>query len=381
MPKNADAVIIGGGVIGTSIAYHLAKKDFGRIILLEKSYLASGSTGRCGAGVRQQWGTKLNCLLAIDSIKAFQRMDEELDYKRGIEFKQGGYLLLAYTQREMDQFIENVRLQKELGVPVSFLTPSEAKQIVPILNTDEMYCATFCPTDGHANPFYVTDAYAAAGERLGVEIHTFTKACEILTESEKVKGVKTNRGTVFTDVVINAAGPYSAVVSKMVDLDIPFYPERHQALVTEAVEPVLGPMVMSFSRRFYCQQTPHGSFIMGMGDPKEKPGFCISSTWQFLIETAEAVTKALPPVGELSVVRQWAGSYDMTPDAHPILGSTPCEGFYLACGFSGHGFMLAPVTGKLISEIICDEELSIDIHGLDLGRFERGELVIEPSVV
>ncbi len=381
LPKTADAVVIGGGVIGTSIAYHLAKKGFGRIALVERSYLACGSSGRCGAGVRQQWGTKLNCLLSIDSVKAFERMDEELGYSRSIEFKQGGYLLLAYTRREAEQFRENVRLQQELGIPVSLLTPSEAREIVPILNTDCVHLATFCPTDGHANPFHVTYAYATAGKRLGVKIHTFTEAYDIMTESGKVEGVKTNKGTISTDVVICAAGPYSGVVARMVGLDIPFYPERHQILVTEPVEPVLGPMVMSFSRRFYCQQTPHGSFIMGMGDPKEKPGFSVSSTWEFLVEMAEEITKVLPPVGQLSVVRQWAGLYDMTPDAHPILGSTPCAGLYLACGFSGHGFMLAPVTGKLISEIVCDEEPSIDIHGLDLGRFERGELVIEPSVV
>ncbi|NLB73569.1 MAG: FAD-binding oxidoreductase [Firmicutes bacterium] len=380
-PKTADAVVIGGGVIGTSIAYHLAKKGFGRVALLEKSYLASGSTGRCGAGVRQQWGTKLNCLLSVDSVRAFERMDEELGYSRSIEFKQGGYLLLAYTRREADQFRENVKLQHKLGIPVSLLTPEEAGEIVPILNTDGIYLATFCPTDGHANPFHVTYAYATAAKRLGVTIHTFTEACEIGTRSGKVESVRTNRGTIEAKVVINAAGPYSGAVAKMVGLDIPFYPERHQILVTEPVDPVLGPMVMSFSRRFYCQQTPHGSFIMGMGDPKEKPGFSISSTREFLVEMAEEITKVLPPVRGLSVVRQWAGLYDMTPDAHPILGSTPCEGFYLACGFSGHGFMLGPVTGKLISEIVCDERPSIDIHGLDLGRFERGELVIEPSVV
>lgn len=381
LPGTADAVVIGGGVVGLSIAYHLAKKGFGHVALLEKSYLASGSTGRCGAGVRQQWGTKLNCLLSIASVKAFEQMDEELGYARSIEFKQGGYLLIAYTKREMEQFRKNVKLQQDLGVPVSFLTPSEAKGIVAILNTEGIYCATFCPTDGHANPFHVTYAYAEAGRKLGVSIHTFTEAYEILTESGKVEGVKTNKGTIFTKVVINAAGPYSGVVAKMAGLDIPFYPERHQILVTEPVEPVLGPMVMSFSRRFYCQQTPHGSFIMGMGDPKEKPGFSISSSWEFLVEMAGEITKVLPPVRELSVVRQWAGLYDMTPDAHPILGTTPCQGFYLACGFSGHGFMLAPVTGRLISEIVCDEEPSIDIHGLDLGRFKRGELVIEPSVV
>ena len=381
LPKTADAVIIGGGVIGTSIAYHLAKKGFGQVAIIEKSFLASGSTGRCGAGVRQQWGTRLNCLLSIDSVKAFERMDEELGYSRSVEFVQNGYLLLAYTKREADQFRENIKLQHKLGIPVDLLTPEEAKEIVPILNIDGVYLATFCPTDGHANPFYVTYAYATAAKRLGATVHTFTEVLGIENRGGKIKGVRTNRGTIKTGIVINAAGPYSGMIAKMLDLDIPFYPERHQILVTEPVDPVLDPMVMSFSRRFYCQQTPHGSFIMGMGDPQEKPGFSTVSTREFLVEMAEEITKVMPPISMLSVVRQWAGLYDMTPDAHPILGHTPYEGFFLACGFSGHGFMLGPVTGKLISEIICGENPSIDIYGLDLGRFERGELVIEPSVV
>ena len=227
----------------------------------------------------------------------------------------------------------------------------------------------------------MTYAYATAAKRLGATVHTFTEVLGIENRGGKIKGVRTNRGTIKTGIVINAAGPYSGMIAKMLDLDIPFYPERHQILVTEPVDPVLDPMVMSFSRRFYCQQTPHGSFIMGMGDPQEKPGFSTVSTREFLVEMAEEITKVMPPISMLSVVRQWAGLYDMTPDAHPILGHTPYEGFFLACGFSGHGFMLGPVTGKLISEIICGENPSIDIYGLDLGRFERGELVIEPSVV
>ncbi|MGE5593947.1 MAG: NAD(P)/FAD-dependent oxidoreductase [Betaproteobacteria bacterium] len=381
MTRSADAVIIGGGVVGASIAYHLARRGFGRVVLVERSYLASGSTGRCGAGVRQQWGTKLNCLLARESVRMFERMDDELGYDRSVEFKQGGYLLLAYTGREMDQFAKNVQLEQGLGIPASFLTPAEAKAIVPMLNTSDVLCATYCPTDGHANPFHVTYAYAGAARRLGAEVMTFTEVKAIVVEGGRVARVVCDKGTIDTRVAVNAAGPYSGLVARMAGLEIPFWAERHQILVTEPVEPVLRPMVMSFSRRFYCQQTPHGSFVMGMGDPSEPRGFSTESSWKFLVEMAHEITRVLPPVGNLRIVRQWAGLYDMTPDAHPILGATPVDGLYLACGFSGHGFMLAPVTGKLLAEIICDGKPSIDITGLDLGRFERGELVIEPSVV
>ncbi len=379
--KTADAVIIGGGVVGASIAYHLARRGFGRVVLVERSYLASGSTGRCGAGVRQQWGTRLNCLLSRESVRMFERMDEELGCGRSIEFKQGGYLILAYTEREMNQFAKNVELERGLGIPVELLTPAEAQAVVPMLDPRGVLGATYCPTDGHANPFRVTYAYADAARRHGAKILTFAEVHGISVENRRVRGILCDGDAIATRIVVNAAGPYSGQVASMAGLEIPFWAERHQILVTEPVEPVLRPMVLSFSRRIYCQQTPHGSFIMGMSDPTEPHGFSVESSWKFLVEMARVITRILPPVGELSVVRQWAGLYDMTPDAHPILGPTPVEGLYLACGFSGHGFMLAPVTGQLMADIICGEPPSIDIAGLDLGRFARGELVIEPSVV
>ncbi len=381
MDRIADAVVIGGGVVGASIAYHLALRGLGRIVLVERSYLGAGSTGRCGAGVRQQWGTILNCLLAQESVRMFQRMDEELGYDRSVEFRQGGYLILAYTEREMAQFMKNVELERSLGIPVELLTPAEAKAVAPLLDPRDVLGATYCPTDGHANPFHVTYAYAHAARRLGAEILTGTEVRGIHVKGGRVEAVSCDTGTIATRVVVDAAGPHSAEIAAMAGVDIPFWAERHQILATEPVEPALRPMIISFSRRVYCQQTPHGSFIMGMSDPAEPRGFSTEASWKFLVEVAREVTRILPRVGELCVVRQWAGLYDMTPDAHPILGRTPVDGLYLACGFSGHGFMLAPVTGRLLAEIICGERPSIDVSGLDLGRFARDELVIEPSVV
>jgi sarcosine oxidase subunit beta len=239
MNERADAVVIGGGVVGASIAYHLAKRGFGRIFLVERSYLASGSTGRCGAGVRQQWGTKLNCVLARESVRMFERMDDELEYDRSIEFKQGGYLLLAYTDREMNQFIKNVELERSLGIPASLLTPAEAKAIVPMLNASDVLCAAYCPTDGHANPFHVTYAYAHAAHRLGVKVMTFTEVRGIVVEKGKVVRVHCNEFSIDTPVVVDAAGPHSGAVAAMAGLEIPFWAERHQILVTEPVEPAL----------------------------------------------------------------------------------------------------------------------------------------------
>ncbi len=382
MNKSADVVVIGGGVIGCSIAYNLAKRGCRNIVVLEKGYLASGSTGRCGAGVRAQWGTEMNLRMAMASVRMFETMNEDLDYDDDIEFNQGGYLLLAYNAEGWEQFNKNVQLQRRFGLQVQVCTPEEAKEIVPHLNTEELIGATFCPSDGHCNPFKVTDAYAKAARRLGVEIMTRTAVTGIKLQGDRVVGVETDRGFISTPVVVNAAGGYSQDIAHMAGIELPTYSERHQILITEPVEQMQGPMVMSFHHNLYAQQTPHGSFIMGLGDPNELPGYNTNATWGFLHEMAEKITWLLPPLRNIRVVRQWAGLYNMTPDRTPILGAAPdVAGFHMAVGFSGHGFMLAPMTGVLLAEEILGLPLSLPIKQMDLGRFERGELFREPSVV
>ncbi|HHY35615.1 MAG TPA: FAD-binding oxidoreductase [Firmicutes bacterium] len=382
MRSTADAVIIGGGVIGSSIAYHLAKEGMRNVVLLERYSFCTGSTGRCGAGVREQWGSERNCRLAQASINAFEHLAEELGYEGDIEFKQKGYLILAHTEKEWEQFKKNVALQNSLGIASKLLTPQEAKEIVPILNTDGMLGATYNKRDGHCNPFHTTWAYAQAARRLGVELQYFTEATGIRLEGGRVAAVNTTRGTISTPVVINAAGPWAKPVAQMVGVDLPVYTQRHQILATEPTGPIIDPMVMSFSIGIYCQQTPHGSVVMGMGDPNEPKGYDIGSSWEFLREMSRIILRLLPALESLKVVRQWSGLYTVTPDAHPILGGVPgIDGYYQAVGFSGHGFMLAPAVGRIISELVVGKTPFIDITGLDLGRFERGELQVEPSVV
>ena len=381
MKKQANIVIIGGGVIGASIAYNLAEKGMQDIVVLEKNYIASGSTGSCGAGIRQQWGTKMNCLLSRKSMEIFENMNEILDTKRDIELKQGGYLLLAFSQKELDQFKENIKLQHKYDIPSQLLTVQEALDIVPQLNTEGITGAAFCPTDGHANPFRVNQAYVEAAERKGVKFYTYTEAKDIVVKNGKIKKVVTDKGEIATNRVVNAAGGFSKEVGQMAGIDIPTKSERHEILVTEQVNPILKPMVMSFSYNIYCQQTPDGSFVMGYGDPNEPASHNIKASWQFLEEMSKKATNLLPFLKKLRVIRQWAGLYNVTPDAQPILDeSDEVEGYFMAVGFSGHGFMIAPMTGILMAEMITGEELSIDIE-LDLERFDHGRLILEPSVV
>jgi len=382
MNKTASVVIVGGGISGCAIAYTLAKKGVKDIVVIERDYLSSGATGRCGAGVRMQWGTEMNCRLAKYSIEFFERANEELEYEYDIEFKQGGYLIVASTEKEVNQFKKNIALQNSLGIPSRLLTPKEAKEIVPHMDETKIIAATFNPKDGHLNPFHTTQAYANAAVRLGVEIMKYTTVTGIKVENGKVVGVQTDKGYISTPVVVNAAGGYSQLIAKMVGIDLPVYSERHQILVTEPVAPMQGPMFMSFSLNIYCQQTPHGSFIMGRGDANEPRDLRITSSWHFMEEMAKTCTELLPPLKELRVVRQWSGLYNISPDRQPIYGPVKeVEGFYLACGYSGHGFMFGPVTGVVMAEAILGETPTIPVHMLDKDRFERGELLLEPSVV
>lgn len=382
MKNSADVVIIGGGISGCSIAYNLAKQGMKNVVVIEKNYICSGSTGRCGAGVRMQWGTVMNCSIAKKSIEFFENANEILEYDDDVEFKQSGYLLVASTDKEMEQFKKNIEIQHQLGIPSKLLTVQEAKEIVPYLNTDILTGAAFCGKDGFLNPFKTTDAYYKAAKRLGVEFYTYTEVIGIKAENGKVKGVVTDKGEIATEKIVNATNGWSKQICDMVNIDIPVYSERHQILVTEPVEAMQGPMVMSFSLNLYVQQSPHGSFIMGRGDANEPRDLRVTSSWHFMEEMAKTIDTLLPPISNLRVIRQWAGLYNMTPDKQPIYGTVDgLEGFYLALGYSGHGFMFGPVTGIAISEMILGKKPSIDVSMLNLNRFKTGNLLLEPSVV
>ncbi len=382
VPKSASIVIIGGGVSGCAIAWNLANRGIKDIVLLEKDTLANGSTGRCGAGIRMQWAAEKNCRLAQYSVNFFENGNEILGYERDIEFEQSGYLIVAANEKEAEQFKKNVKLQNSLGIPSVYLTPEEAREIVPLIDTSQFVAATFCQKDGHLNPFHTTDAYAKAAERLGVKIFKHTEVIGIEVKNRRIESVETTRGRIATNIVVNAAGGWSKAIGAMTGVDIPTYVQRHQIMVTEPLEPILNPMVMGFSYNIYIQQVPHGSIIMGRSDNTEPLDFRTTSGWKFVEEMAKTCSKLLPALKTANVLRQWAGHYCMTEDAQPIYGPTPgVEGMYLACGFSGHGFMLAPATAQLVSEMILGEPLTIDVSNLDVGRFERRELVFEHSVV
>lgn len=381
MKTSADCVIIGGGVVGSSLAYYLAKQGMTDCVLLESSYLASGATGRCGGGIRQQWSTGPNTELAIESVREFASLEDELD--ADIEFLQGGYLVLAYTDEDVEQFKKNVELQKKLGLDVEILSREEiTRDVVPELNTDGVKLATYCPSDGSANPFLTTQAYADAAERLGVTIELFTPVTRVLAENGKVTGVETPRGTISAPRVINAAGSHSVSLAGAVGVDIPITPYRREILVTEPLERFFDPMIISFSYGIYFRQVRHGSVLGGFADPDEPAGFNQASSLDFLTAMSEKLSYLMPALRTVKVVRQWAGLYDMTPDALPILGPVDeVDGFFQASGFSGHGFMIAPKVSMLLAQMIVGQEPDLDIDRLSIRRFKEGTFSQERSVV
>jgi len=367
--------------MGTAIAYYLAREGITNTVIIEAGYLASGATGRCGGGIRQQWSTEANTKLAIESVRLFEGLEDELD--ADIEFLQGGYLVLAYTDEDVDQFEKNVALERGLGLDVEILSPEEiTRRVVPELNTEGVRLATYCPSDGSANPFLTTQAYAGAARRLGVEIELFTPVTRVRTTGGRVTGVETPRGDVSAPIVVNAAGSHSVLLADTAGVELPITPYRREILVTEPLERFFHPMIISFSYGIYFRQTKHGAVIGGFGDPDEPVGFNQTSSLDFLVTMSRKLAHLMPALKSVKIVRQWAGLYDVTPDAQPILGPVDkLTGFVQANGFSGHGFMIAPMAALLVAQAVAGREPDLDIERLNLRRFAGGAVTEDQSVV
>lgn len=381
MKKKADIVIIGGGVNGCGLAYNLAKKGV-NVVVFEKNYLSSGATGACGAGIRQQWSTRENAELSMNSVKIFEKLSKELG--EDIEFRQGGYLIAVHDKEELLQSEKNVEMQKLLGIPVRIISTKEIKEIVPILDIKGMnaIAATFCPTDGHANPFKTNFAYANAARRYGADIFTHTKVTGIKTQNKQILEVVTDKGSVKTDVVVNAAGVFSKDICDMVKIKIPNTPVRKEIMATERLKPLFDAMVISFKDGIYFSQQNEGQIVGGIPIPEQKPGYKTAPTTSFLHHMSKTLTRYAPLLKHVNMLRHWTGFYDVTPDSRPILGETKdLKGFIHCHGFSGHGFMLSPMVTKLLCEYIVDGKTPDILESLNLTRFKDKKIEHEMGVV
>jgi sarcosine oxidase subunit beta len=381
MIKNTDAVIVGGGINGCAIAYYLSKKGFD-IALFEKKYLGSGATGSCGAGIRQQWSTRENTELAIQSVKLFEGLSSELGMD--IEFTQGGYLIINHSSEELQQSMKNVSMQKSLGLDVKLIDTSEIINIVPVLDIKGIQAVggTFCPTDGHANPFKTTYAYAKAAENNGTKIFTHTEVMGLEVKNNQISKIKTEKGNIKTNYLVNAAGVWSKQIAGMVNIDIPNVAYRKEVLVTERLKSLFKTMVISFKDGIYFSQQPGGNIVGGIPIPEERAGFYTMPTFSFLQHMSKTLTRYVPALKYINMLRHWTGFYDVTPDARPILGEDPqVHGFIHCHGFSGHGFMLSPKVSMLLADFISDDKMVPILKKLNINRFEKKQFDREYSIV
>ncbi len=380
MRHTAEVVIIGGGVNGCAIAYQLAKKGLRDVVIVEKDHLCSGASCRCPGGFRHQWATEADIVLMTASIQLFTRLQEELEYPQDLEVRQIGYMFLLYSEEEVKQYRRNMQLQRSLGIPVQLMSPQEAKSLVPILSTDGLLATAYCPWDGRANPWLVTHAYARAARRLGVEINTGTGVTSITTDDGKITGVVTDQGVIETSRVVCVAGAQSPAIARMVGIEnVPIRPSLREVLVTERITRAQCPALMAPDVGYF--QTANGDVMPELRSPDMESFDYSRGSRRSLKRSAAGWVRIAPVLGYMKVLRSWAGVYDMTPDAHPIVGPTPgVEGFYMAAGFSGHGFMMAPIVGKTMAESILGEPTSVDISDLSAERFQRGSHVVEKMV-
>jgi sarcosine oxidase subunit beta len=382
IPHTADIVIIGGGVMGASAAYHLARRGAKNIVLLEKEdFFGTGATGRCAGGVRYQFSTEINIRLSLESLPMIERFKEEIG--QDVNYRQCGYLLIATHEKDAVTFRHNVELQNSLGVQTQLLTGDEVRARLPLMKFDDAIAGTFHQKDGLVDPNSVVGGYISAAQKLGVKTLTNAEVTGIHVRGDEVEAVETIQGVIETRTVLNAAGPWAGQIGQLAGVQIPIIPVRRQMFTTNALEEIPGdfPFVIDFARSLYFHREGEG-LLIGMSNQNEKPGFDQNVDEEFEMENLEAAVERMPLLERASRASHWAGLYEVTPDAHPIFGGSPVKGFLICAGFSGHGFMHGSVAGKLMAEYIQDEKFStLDVSMLDLARFEEERLIREYNVV
>ena len=367
-----DVIIIGAGVIGTSIGFHLTKLGCRDVVILEKNYIGSGSTEKCPGGIRQQFSAEVNIRLSIESVRFFEQFEEETGHPA--DFRQHGYVILATTEGKLDTLRENINLQRKLGLKVDLISPQDIAELIPGVNVRDVLGGTFCPSDGYADPYSVVSGFASAARRLGARIFENTEVTSIELSGDRVKGVLTTASRFEAPVVVNAAGPYAGIIGKMAGLDIPIRPSRRHIFITEPVfKRSDQPMVIDFHNGFWFRREGP-CLIFGMRNNNEPEGFSTSVDWDFFAEVAApAACHRLPCLTDTGIMRAQAGLHSDTPDYMAILGEvSTAKGLYLTCGFSGHGFMHSPAVGKLMAELIIGKtayQPYTDLLSLD--RFDR----------
>ncbi|AKU94015.1 Sarcosine oxidase beta subunit [Labilithrix luteola] len=386
MRDRAEVVVIGAGIMGLAIAYHLARQGVREITVVDKSYLCGGASGRNGGGIRAQWSSEANVRLMQESIRMCR--DFASEFKINVWLRQGGYLFLARTEDRRRALEESCKLQNQCGLSTRMLTAREAQKIVPELSTDGIVAATYNPDDGVVFPWPFVWGFAQAAQKLGVEIATFTEVTGFESHGSTIEAVHLRSledgqsHTIRTNKVVNAAGAWSPEIARMLGVELPNKPHRHEICSTEPLKPWLKPLVADLTNGLYFSQSTRGEIVGGIGQEHVPEGIDQQSSYAFLGHYAKALVETCPVLGEVKVLRQWSGCYDLTPDANPIVGAVDdVEHFYQASGFMGHGFMMAPVMGKMIAEHIVKGTHVPMFERWNLRRFKEGRLLSEAMII
>ncbi|MFE2881357.1 NAD(P)/FAD-dependent oxidoreductase [Streptomyces graminifolii] len=369
MNRQAEVVVIGGGVIGTSIAYHLARAGVRDVVLVERDELAAGSTSKAAGGVRAQFSDVLNVQLGARSLEAFARFEEDTGHDIGLH--RVGYLFLLSTPEDVASFEAGVRLQNSLGVPSRMIDPAEARRLSPLISTDGLLAAAYSPDDGHCTPEAVVHGYASAARNHGATILRHTDVTGIETHGDTVTAVVTTLGRIDTRTVICAAGAWSRAIGAMAGVDLPVQPLRRQIAVTEPVPglPPTLPMTIDFSTSLYFHTEGPG-LLVGMSDPDERPGYATDTHDRWIPRLAEAMRRRAPDLLALRRTGGWAGLYENTPDHNALIGeATSVSRFLYATGFSGHGFLQGPAVGEVVRDLYLGHVPFVDVSPLSAGRF------------
>ncbi len=380
LPKSASVVIVGGGVIGTSAAFHLAEAG-ADVVLIERAALGSGSTSKAAGGVRTQFSDVLNIEIAKRSLDAFRDFARRPGWE--IDLEQVGYLFVLTRPTDVEEFARSVALQNQLGLDSRILTAGETLALCPLLAGDDVLAGAFSPGDGHATPEGVVQGYAFAARAHGAHIRVGCEVLEVRTERGQITDVLTSDGVVRTPTVVCAAGAWSRACGAMVGVELPVTPVRRQILFTEAIDglPADLPMTIDFETSFYFHREGPG-LLMGMSDPVQKPGFGVETSDEWIPGLMDVVRRRAPRITDVGIRGGWAGLYEMTPDHNAIIGEAAgVSRFLYATGFSGHGFLQGPAVGEILRDMVLRRPTFVDVSPLSVERFDAAALRPEYNIV
>jgi sarcosine oxidase subunit beta len=380
VPAAAEVVVVGGGVIGTSVAFHLAEAGVD-VCLLEREQLAGGSTSRAAGGIRAQFSDPLNIAIGLRSIDAFTHFAERPGAE--IDLHQVGYLFLLDDQEDVASFEASVALQNELGVPSRFVSLDEVAELCPLAGLDGVLAATYSPLDGHASPESVVHGYAAGARAHGALVVTRCTATRVVVEDGTIRAVETSAGVIETGTVVCAAGVWSPELARTAGLELPVVPYLREVGFTGPVAGVPDriPLTIDFSTGFYFHREGPG-LLFGMADPGQPPGLDAPTNPDWLEDVMAVAERRCPPLLNLGIAGGWKGAYEVTPDHNALVGETADVGRLLyATGFSGHGFLQAPAVGEIVRDLIIGRTPFVDVTPLSVDRFAHSAPRPERNVI